>query len=83
MTHWLWRAADEYGAVLDGLLQTQRDTGATKSFLIRLLGKYTAPEAIHTDQLRSYSAPIRELLVLCPVEHQEGAYTARCNNLVK
>ncbi len=39
------------------------------------------PEAIHTDQLRSHGAAIRELPVLHGVEHHEVASTARCNNL--
>ncbi len=30
--HWLWRAVDEYGDVLDILLQEHRDTQAAKSF---------------------------------------------------
>ena len=37
--YWLWRAVDEYGAVLDILLQQHRDTDAAKSFFIRLLGE--------------------------------------------
>lgn len=28
--HWLWRAVNEYGEVLDVLLQENRDTGAAK-----------------------------------------------------
>jgi len=30
--HWLWRAVNEYGEVLDVLLQENRDTGAAKRF---------------------------------------------------
>ena len=30
--HWLWRAVDEHGAVLDVLLQKHRDTDAAKRF---------------------------------------------------
>ncbi len=83
VTHWLWRAVDEHGAVLDIFLQAQRDTEAAKSFLTRLLGQHDVPEVIHTDQLRSYGAAIRELPVLRFVEHQELASTARCNNLIE
>ncbi|GAA4004069.1 hypothetical protein GCM10022631_13730 [Deinococcus rubellus] len=36
--HWLWRAVDETGAVLDILLQPHRDTQAAKTFFERLLG---------------------------------------------
>ncbi len=36
VTHWLWRAVNEHGDVLDVLLQENRDTGAAKRFLRRL-----------------------------------------------
>ena len=41
--HWLWRAVDEHGFVLDILLQRHRDTEAAKTFLTRLLGEYDVP----------------------------------------
>ncbi len=82
-THWLWRAVDEYGDVLDILLQEHRDTEAAKSFFIRLLGEYDVPKVVHTDKLRSYGAAIRELPVLHTVEHVQVELTARCNNLVE
>ncbi|MFC3863230.1 IS6 family transposase, partial [Deinococcus antarcticus] len=81
--HWLWRAVDEYGAVLDILLQQHRDTDAAKSFFIRLLGEYDVPEVIHTDKLWSYGAAIREIPVLHTVEHVQVVSSARCNNLVE
>ncbi len=59
--HWLWRAVDEYGDVLDILLQEHRDTQAAKSFFVRLLGEYDVPEVIHTDKLWSYGAALREI----------------------
>ena len=80
--HWLWRAVDEHGFVLEVLLQRHRDTEAAKTFLTRLLGEYDVPEVIHTDQLRSYGAAIRELPSLINVDHQQVISTARCNNLV-
>ena len=81
--HWLWRAVDEYGAVLDLLVQDHRDTGAAKSFFVRLLGEHAVPEVIHTDKLWSYGAALRELPVLHNVEHVQVVSTARCNNLVE
>lgn len=36
----LWRAVDEYGDVLDVLLQEHRDTEAARSFFMRLLATY-------------------------------------------
>ena len=81
--HWLWRAADEHGFVLEVLLQRHRDTEAAKTFLTRLLGEYDVPEVIHTDQLRSYGAAIRELPSLINVDHQQVISIARCNNLIE
>ena len=81
--HWLWRAVDEYGFVLDILLQRHRDTEAAKTFLTRLLGEYDVPEVIYTDQLRSYGAAVREISSLINVDHQQVISTARCNNLVE
>ena len=74
--HWLWRAVDEHGFVLDILLHRHRDAEAAKSFLIRLLGEYDVPEVIHTDQLRSYGAAIREISSLIHVNHQQVISTA-------
>jgi putative transposase len=81
--HWLWRAVDEYGFVLDILLQRHRDTEAAKNFLTRLLGKYDVPEVMHTDQLRSYGAAVREIPSLINVDHQQVISTARCNNIIE
>ena len=74
---------DEHGFVLDVFLQHHRDTEAAKTFLTRLLGEYDVPEVIHTDQLRSYGAAIRELPSLINVDHQQVISTARCNNMVE
>ena len=76
-----WRAVDEYGFVLDILLQRHRDTEAAKTFLTRLLGECDVQEVIHTDQLRSYGAAIREIPSLTNVDHQQVISTARCNNV--
>jgi putative transposase len=74
---------DEYGFVLDILLQRHRDTEAAKTFLTRLLGEYDVPEVIHTDQLRSYGAAIREIPSLVNVDHQHVISTSRCNNVIE
>ncbi|GHF54020.1 hypothetical protein GCM10017781_32890 [Deinococcus metalli] len=79
--HWLWRAVDERGAVLDVYLQEHRDTEAARSFLQRLLGEYDVPEVVHTDKLWSYGAALGERHVLHSVEHVHVISTARCNNL--
>ena len=67
--HWLWRAVDQDGYVLDEIVQSRRDTKAAKRLLIRLLKKQgLAPKRIITDKLRSYGAAKRE--VMPDVEHR-------------
>src|SRR3546814_2970294 len=49
--HWLWRAVDQDGYVLDEIVQTSRDTKAAKRLLIRLLKKQgIAPKRIVNDK---------------------------------
>jgi len=81
--HWLWRAVDEHGFVLDILLQRHQDTDAAKTFLTRLLSEYDVPERIFTDKLASYGAVIREITSLAEVDHQQVISTARCNNMIE
>lgn len=67
--HWLWRAVDQDGYVLDEIVQTRRDTEAAKRLLIRLLKKQAlAPKRIVTDKLRSYGAAKRD--VMPAIEHR-------------
>jgi putative transposase len=66
--HYLWRAVDQDGDVLDILVQTSRDKKAAKKFFRKLLkGLQYIPRTIVTDKLRSYSAAKAELLL--SVEH--------------
>ncbi|KSV62324.1 hypothetical protein N183_36515 [Sinorhizobium sp. Sb3] len=67
--HWLWRAVDQDGYVLDEIVQARRDTKAAKRLLVRLLKKQgLAPKRIVTDKLRSNGAARRE--VMSAVEHR-------------
>ena len=67
--HWLWRAVDQDGYVLDEIVQTRRNTKAAKRLLTRLLKKQgVPPKRIITDKLRSYGAARRE--VMPNVEHR-------------
>ena len=60
-THYLWRAVDQEGVVLDILVQSRRNKQAAKRFLGRLLrGMQYAPRIIVTDKLKSYGAAITE-----------------------
>src|SRR5271166_1667678 len=55
--HWLWRAVDQEGFVLDVLVQSRRDKKAAKRLLRKLLKKQgRAPRVLITDKLRSYAA---------------------------
>jgi len=68
--HWLWRAVDQTGTVLDILVQSRRDTQAAKRLLRKLLKKQCrAPRVMVTDKLASYGAAKRE--VMPSVEHRK------------
>lgn len=55
--HWLWRAVDQNGFVLDVLVQRRRDTRAAQRLMKRLLKTaVTPPRVMITDKLRSYGA---------------------------
>src|SRR6187200_994002 len=55
--HWLWRAVDQDGVVLDVLVQKRRDKQAAKRLLRKLLKRQTrVPRVMITDKLASYSA---------------------------
>jgi len=67
--HWLWRAIDQNGYVLDEIVQSQRNTKAAKRLLTRLMKKQgIAPKSIITDKLPSYAAAKRQ--VMPSVEHR-------------
>src|SRR4051812_109779 len=67
--HWLWRAVDQDGFVLDALVQSRRDKRAAKRLLRKLLKKQTrVPRVMITDELASLSAEKGE--VAPSVEHR-------------
>lgn len=58
--HWLWRAVDDEGEVLDFLVQRRRCARSAERLLRKLLKKQGfAPERITTDKLKSYAVAIR------------------------
>src|SRR5918992_5641989 len=68
--HYLWRAVDQDGYVLDILVQRRRNKHAAKKFFRKLLkGCQYVPRVLITDQLKSYGAAKRELLP--SVEHRQ------------
>jgi putative transposase len=61
--HYLWRAVDQDGEVVDVYLQKRRDGAAAKRFFKRLLKIHQdEPRKIVTDKLRSYDVAHRELV---------------------
>jgi putative transposase len=71
--HYLWRAVDQHGVVLDILVQGRRGAMAAKPFFRRLLhGLKYRPQRIVTDGLRSYGVAQRE--VLPRVRHRTSRY---------
>ena len=73
VTHYLWRAVDQNGVVLDILVQPKRDRFAAMRFfrkLLRATGR--RPRVIVTDKLRSYAAAKR--IVMPGVAHRQHRY---------
>jgi putative transposase len=71
--HYLWRAVDQHGVVLDILVQARRNASAAKRFFKRLLaGLRYKPRRIVTDGLRSYGVAQREILP--DVRHRTSRY---------
>src|ERR1700756_778977 len=68
--HWLWRAVDQDGFVLDILVQSRRDKRAAKRLLRKLLKKQMRPPRVMiTDKLASYGAAKREIMP--GIEHRQ------------
>ncbi|GEN60471.1 hypothetical protein ANI02nite_23550 [Acetobacter nitrogenifigens DSM 23921 = NBRC 105050] len=67
--HWLWRAVDQDGYVLDEILQRRRNTKAAKRQSTRLLRKQgPRPKCIIADKLKSYGTAKRQVMPC--VEHR-------------
>ena len=61
--HYLWRAVDQDGDVIDLLLQPRRDRRAAERFFRKLLkGQGCVPRKMVTDKLRSYAAAHRTIM---------------------
>jgi putative transposase len=61
--HWLWRAVDQNGIVLDILVQERRDQVAAERFLRQVLASCEyEPRVVITDKLMSYVPAIRRVV---------------------
>jgi putative transposase len=68
--HWLWRAVDQHGVVLDILVQSRRNAKAAQRLLRKLLKKQgRTPRVMIMDKLASYGAAKREIMP--SVEHRQ------------
>ena len=59
--HYLWRAADHEGEVLECFVTKGRDKKAAPEFLRKTMCKHGRPKMIVTDTPRSYSAALKEI----------------------
>jgi len=57
--HYLWRAVDHEGEVLEAFVTKKRDRWAALKFLKKAMKRYGRPKAIVTDLLRSYRAALK------------------------
>ena len=68
--HYLWRAVDQHGNVLDILVQSRRNKQAATKFFRKLLkGCQYVPRVLISEKLSSYAAAQKE--VLPSVEHRQ------------
>jgi putative transposase len=58
-THYLWRAVDHEGEVLEVFATKRRDRRAALKFLKRAMKRYGRPKVVVTDRLRSYGAAMK------------------------
>ncbi len=77
-THYLWRAVDHEGEVLEVLATKRRDREAALRFLRRAMKRYGRQATIVTDRLQSYRAAMKLI-------GNEGCQETRCwlNNLAE
>jgi putative transposase len=59
--HYLWRAVDHEGEVLESFVTKERDKAAALKFIKKAMKRHGRPRAIVTDGLRSYGAALKEI----------------------
>ena len=59
--HYLWRAVDHEGEILESFVTKTRDKAAALTFMKKTLKRHGSPEVITTDGLKSYRAAMTEL----------------------
>jgi putative transposase len=66
--HYLWRAVDHEGEVLESYVTKRRDKAAALKFMKKAMKRFGKPHVIVTDKLRSYGAALK---VIGNAERQE------------
>jgi len=61
VTHYLWRAVDHEGEVLEAYVSVKRDRIVELKFLRKTLKRHGRPLVFVTDMLRSYGAVLKDL----------------------
>ncbi len=59
--HYLWRAVDHEGEVLESYVTKRRDKKAALKLLRKSMRRHGSPEVLATDRLRSYGAAMKEI----------------------
>ena len=59
--HYLWRAVDHEGEVLEAFVTKQRNKAAALTFMKKLMKRHGCAKVITTDGLRSYTAAMKEI----------------------
>ena len=59
--HYLWRAVDHEGEVLESFVTKRRDKVAALKFLKKAMKRYGNPQVIVTDRCPSYGAAMKEI----------------------
>ncbi|WP_212526077.1 IS6 family transposase [Actibacterium sp. MT2.3-13A] len=59
--HYLWRAVDHEGEVLESVVTRRRNKRAALKILRKLMRRHGRPEALVTDRFASYKAALRDL----------------------
>ncbi len=60
-THYLWRAIDHEGEVLEAYVTKTRDKADALKFLKKAMKRYGNPKVVVTDGLASYGATMKEI----------------------
>jgi putative transposase len=61
VTHYIWRAVDHEGEVLEAYVSRKRDRKAALKFLKETIKRHGAPHAFVADKLGSYGAALRDM----------------------